>query len=130
MYIAKRKEKVFETFALADEAGNIVKTYDVDCDAETRLIEYNKAKNAVIRAERLIAQEPSEESYEVYGQTVLDLMAIFFGEDNAQEILAFFDDRWAEMLMAVVPFITDVIEPRMKEVKEKQMAEARQRRGK
>lgn len=130
MFIAKRRAKAIETFALADEEGNIVKKYDVDCDPETRLIEYTRAKNRVIRAEQIIAQEPSEDSYEAYGQAVLDMMGVFFGAESTQEILDFFDGRYAEMLLAVLPFVRDVLEPKMREISDKQMQEARKRRDK
>lgn len=130
MYIAKRKARVIETFALADEAGNIVAKYDVDCDPETRLVEYNRAKNRVIAAEQLIAKEPNEDSYEAYGQAVLDMLGVFFGDQSAREILDFFENRYAEMLLAVLPFVRDVLEPKMREIGQAQMEEARKRRDK
>lgn len=128
MFIAKRKKKVFETFALADEDGNIVHTYDVSCDPEEHLIEYNRAINKIIKAEQLIKEEPNPQNYEIYGAAVIDMMGIFFGEEASKEILAFFEDRYTEMITEVFPFITDVLMPKMREISEKELEKVRKRR--
>ena len=128
MFIAKRKKKVFETFALADEDGNIVHTYDVSCDPEEHLIEYNRAINKIIKAEELIKEEPNPQNYEIYGQAIIDMMGIFFGEDASREILDFFEDRYTEMITEVYPFITDVLMPKMREIGEKELEKVRKRR--
>lgn len=128
MFIAKRKKKVFETFALADEDGNIVHTYDVSCDPEEHLIEYNRAINKIIKAEELIKEEPNPQNYEIYGQAIIDMMGIFFGEDASREILDFFEDRYTEMITEVFPFITDVLMPKMREISEKELEKVRKRR--
>lgn len=128
MYIAKRRKKVIATFALADEDGNIVKQYDINCDPDTRLIEYNKAKNKIIAAEQLINAEPDEKNYAVYGQAVVDMLGIFFGAEAVTEILAFFEGNYSEMLLEILPFITDEIEPLMRKTAEDQLAEVKKRR--
>ena len=128
MFIAKRKKKVFETFALADEDGNIVHTYDVSCDPEEHLIEYNRAINKIIKAEQLIKEEPNPQNYEIYGQAIIDMMGIFFGENASREILDFFEDRYTEMITEVFPFITDVLMPKMREISEKELEKVRKRR--
>lgn len=128
MFIAKRKKKVFETFALADEDGNIVHAYDVSCDPEEHLIEYNRAINKIIKAEELIKEEPNSQNYEIYGAAVIDMMGIFFGEDASMEILDFFEGRYTEMITEIYPFITDVLMPKMREIGEKELEKVRKRR--
>ena len=128
MYIAKRREKAIETFALADENGDIIKEFPVNCDPEQRLIEYNRAKNKVIAAEALLDKDPNEESYEKYGKTLLDMLGIFFGDNAIREILDFFEGNYSEMILEIIPFIRDVVEPRMREISDKQMAELKKRK--
>lgn len=127
MFIAKRHNRAIEAFALADADGRIVKTFEVDCDPEACLVEYNRARNNIIRAEQLLQSTPNEESYAAYGQAVLDVLAIFFGSERTNEILSFFDGRYAEMVSEVVPFIVDVLEPRMREISKQQLAKVKKR---
>ena len=128
MYIARRRKKVLATFALADDDGNIVKQFEVDCDPDTRLIEYNKAKNRIIAAERLIHTEPDVKSYEQYGRAVVDMIGVFFGDEAPAEILKFFEGNYTEMILEVLPFITDEVEPLMRKASEAQLAEVKKRR--
>ena len=128
MYIARRRKKVLATFALADDDGNIVKQYEVDCDPDTRLIEYNKAKNRIIAAEQLIHAEPNTESYTKYGQAVVDMMGVFFGDKAVQEILEFYENNYTEMILELLPFITDEVEPLMRKTSEAQLAEIKKRK--
>lgn len=130
MFIAKRHKRAIESFALADADGNVVKTFEVRCDPEECLVEYNRARNNIIRAEQLLNSAPSAEGYAAYGQAVLDILAIFFGEERTKEILAFFDDRYAEMVSEVMPFIVDVLEPRMREISKQQLAQVKKRHQK
>lgn len=129
MFVAKRRKKEIETFALADENGEIVKTFDINCDPETRLLEYNRTKNKIIAAEKIINEAPNEENYERYGRAVVDMLGVFFGEDAVDEILDFYEGNYSEMLLEVFPFITEIIEPKMREISDRQMAEIKKRRG-
>lgn len=128
MFIAKRKKKVFETFALADEDGNIVHKYEVSCDPEEHLIEYNRAVNKIIQAERIIKEDPNPQNYEMYGQTVVDMLGIFFGEEAVTEILDFYESRYTEMITEIYPFITEVLMPKMREISEAELEKVRKRR--
>lgn len=128
MFIAKRRKKALTTLALADEDGNIVHKYEIDCDPDKKLIEYNKAKNRIISAEQLINKDPDPANYEVYGQAVVDMLTIFLGADAVAEILAFYENNYSEMLLEILPFITDEVEPLMRKTAEAQLAEVKKRR--
>lgn len=50
----------------------------------------------------------------LFGDAVLSLLGLVFGDDGAAEILDFYEDAYAEMAVAVFPYIEDVIVPEIR----------------
>ena len=50
-----------------------------------------------------------------FGEAIVDLMVLLFGEANAVTIIDFYDQNYPEMLLEVMPFIQQVIQPKLEE---------------
>lgn len=51
----------------------------------------------------------------MYGEAVISLFILFFGEENAKRIIEFYEERYADMLTDFIPAITDEIMPKLRE---------------
>ena len=128
MYIAKRSEKITAELGLVDESGNIVKTYRVDADPEILLTRYNRARNDLELAKLLVEDDFKPEALEAYGRAIVAMMGVFFSEKDVLEILNFYDGNYTEMVVHILPFIVDELEPKIDEYSKKRIAELKKRR--
>ncbi len=125
-YTLKRRKRIKEQLNLVDEDGNIVKTIDIDFDIDEKMKAFNKANNAIIAAEQVLKEDVSEAAQEQYGNAIIAILNVIFGEANANEILAFYENRYIEMSEELLPFIANVFIPEMRkrsEEKQKKLAE-------
>ena len=76
--------------------------------------------NNLHEAEKLLkkaaSQEDYAEAYGLFGQTVNDVFSVCFGAENAQRIAEHFGGDYIEMSLAVVPYIYEVVLPKVNEV--------------
>ncbi len=117
---------VKEKINLVDEDGNIVKTIDIDFDIDEKTKAFNKANNAIIAAEQVLKEDVSEAAQEQYGNAIIAILNVIFGEAGANEVLAFYENRYIEMSEELLPFIANVFIPEMRkrsEEKQKKLAE-------
>ena len=114
-YQLKRAQKIIESLELVDDKGNVVDTLPIDVNPDAIMAEYIKAQSAVIRAKQLMAQEYSDEKAQQYGEAVVTVLTVVFGEENTGKLLAFYEHRETELLECIWPFLMNVIAPRMRE---------------
>lgn len=107
MYQLKKSVPFEDDIELLDESGNVVRTIHVSLCLDKLLGRYNETINALKAAE--IAIDPkNEQSLEAYGQIVMQLLRLIFGDD-ADVILAHYDGRYLEMLDNIMPYIFHTI---------------------
>ena len=115
----KRTEKLRDTLELCGEDGNPAATLEfvVDIDAIAGELRRNLAD--ITSAEQALKKAASDkdyaEAYEQYGRAVRGMFAVCFGRENAERICKFFEGNYVEMSVAIVPYIYDVILPRVNE---------------
>lgn len=119
-YQVKRSKKVKEELELVDEDGKVVKKIIVDLDANTIVKqlskEYINLTNASIALEKAKnSKEDLSESVKALGNAVISLFTTVFGEKNAIEIINFYENNYTEMCTEVLPFVTEVIIPKVRE---------------
>ncbi len=112
-YVLKRQKRIKEQLKLIDENDNVVKVIDIDFDVDEKMKAFNKARNDVIRAEQDIANANAEDVKKAYGDAIISLLTVIFGEDGANNILEFYDNRYVEMTEELMPFIATVFIPEM-----------------
>ena len=118
-YQIKRSEKIVDALELCDEGGNVVTRLDIAVDIDSIAAELRKRLVNVQNAEKLLKKAVSQEdyaaAYELFGQTVNDVFSVCFGAENAQRIAEHFEGDFIGMSVAVVPYVYDVILPKVNE---------------
>lgn len=124
-YQAKRSKKYVEDFELVDAEGNIKHTLHISLDADDMTVNINRKYAALTRAlsETTEAKRKAETAedlqgvFETLGNAMVDLLQAVFGEENAKILLDFYEDSYIEMSREVLPFISNVVIPRMIEIR-------------
>lgn len=124
-YQAKRSKKYVEDFELVDAEGNIKHTLHISLDADDMTVKINRKYVALTRALSEITEakrkvetaEDLQGVFETLGNAMVDLLQAVFGEENAKILLDFYEDSYIEMSREVLPFISNVVIPRMIEIR-------------
>ena len=119
MYQLKKNVPFEDDIELLDESGKVVHTIHVSLCLDKLLGRYNETVNALKAAE--IAIDPKDEqSLEAYGQIVMQLLRLIFGDD-ADVILAHYEGRYLEMLDNIMPYIFHTIGPELRKLSRQRM---------
>lgn len=119
MYQLKKNIPFEDDIELLDESGKMVRTIHVSLCMNKLLGRYNETVNALKAAE--IAIDPKDEqSLEAYGQIVMQLLRLIFGDD-ADVILAHYEGRYLEMLDNIMPYIFHTIGPELRKLSRQRM---------
>lgn len=124
-YQAKRSKKYVEDFELVDAEGNIKHTLHISLDADDMTVKINRKYVALTRAlsetteakRKVETAEDLQGVFETLGNVMVDLLQAVFGEENAKILLDFYEDSYIEMSREVLPFISNVVIPRMIEIR-------------
>lgn len=124
-YQAKRSKKYVEDFELVDAEGNIKHTLHISLDADDMTVKINRKYAALTRAlsetteakRKVETAEDLQGVFETLGNAMVDLLQAVFGEENAKILLDFYEDSYIEMSREVLPFISNVVIPRMIEIR-------------
>ena len=135
-YQAKRKKLYTEEFQLVDENDTIVHTLHVALDPDgiaRKLSEKHMALvNAIQAVSKVDMQTKPSEALEAVGNTATDLLEAVFGTDDARTIIEFYDGRYMEMCIEVIPFVINTVIPtvrRMAQDNKKAIASGYSRRA-
>ena len=119
MYQLKKTVPFEDDIELLDESGKVVRTIHVSICMDKLLGRYNETINALKAAE--IAIDPKDEqSLEAYGNIVMQLLRLIFGDD-ADVILAHYEGRYLEMLDNIMPYIFHTIGPELRKLSRRRM---------
>lgn len=136
-YQAKRKQLFTEDFELTEEDGAVIHTLHVALDPDNMAKKLSEKHMALVEAMQNISQidvhKNPEQGLETLGNAVTDILEAVFGSEDTKIIIAFYDNRYVEMCQEVVPFITQVVVPRIREMTQenkKQVAAGYKRRFK
>lgn len=119
MYQIKRTEKIRDTLELCGEDGKPAATlgFVVDIDAIAGELRRNLAD--ITSAEQALKKAANDRNYaaayEQYGKAVRGVFAVCFGTENAEAVCKFFEGNYVEMSVVIVPYIYEVILPRVNE---------------
>lgn len=124
-YQAKRSKKYVEDFELVDVEGNIKHTLHISLDADDMTVKINRKYVALTRAlsetteakRKVETAEDLQGVFETLGNAMVDLLQAVFGEENAKILLDFYEDSYIEISREVLPFISNVVIPRMIEIR-------------
>lgn len=118
MYKVKRTRKFYDTLQLCDEKGNVQKELKIEVDIDAIatgfrevLTQLEKAQKGLQDNQKLKQQKDFDRAYYDYGAALVKMFEMCFGKDNTEEIITFFENRYTEMSVEIVPYITKEIIP-------------------
>jgi hypothetical protein len=112
-YKIKRQAKIVEELELDG-----LKTLEINIDIDLIAREYRTAYLNVIDAEARLREikkhgVKDETVEEMYGNAIISLMNMLLGIENTTEILDYYDKNYAEMIIEIYPFLTEIIIPQV-----------------
>ena len=117
MAVLERKKKLVDTLELKNEDGSTFAILNIDLDVDRIMAEYNRARNDVIRAQQKIKADPQNpEILNEYGKAIVSVLDVLFGAENTKKRLEFYENKYSELLEMIFPYISNEIEPRMREI--------------
>ena len=130
MYKIKRSGHISESLQIEDGAKLLDLTVDISVDEI--MADYVELGSHLAKLQTMLDKgEKAEDLYAEYGKTVLAYFELFFGADQTEKIVSFYNGRYSEMLTDITPFLQDVIVPAIiraqDEAKEKYKAMAKRR---
>lgn len=124
MYTLKRNKKIQEKFKLGN--GRVITT---NIDAFKVMREFDARYNALAKAEKAAVsalkskKKNADKLFEAYGNAVFAVLDLFFGEEQRNYIIEYYENNYVEMTQFVLPFITDKLLPRIMKVLKQQRDE-------
>lgn len=123
MFELKRSEKIVEQIKVGEDI------IEVNLDAGAIQARFTKSYNELLRAQSAINGVTGEnldaasERLKQYGNAVVAVLQVVFGEENTQKILAFYENNYSEMFTQIYPFIAEVIIPKISEASKRKAEE-------
>jgi len=78
------------------------------------LHQYNKLRLMLGEAQHELQNDPhSEKAQASYGAVLVAFLELIFGTENVEKLLAFYANRYTDLLEDVAPFIVEVIQPKV-----------------
>lgn len=115
-----KRNHVVEELQIEDEGQTL--TIKVDLNVDDVIGRYNAAGRELVEAEQKLRNaktEDMESTMVTLGEAVTTLFRVVFGDDQAAQIIDFYNGRYMEMLADIAPFLNDVVAPRMVEGQER-----------
>ena len=142
MYQVTRKNRIKEQLQLCHADGTVALTAEVDLNVDVIASRVSKAYETLGMAQNALAEDPrNPATMEAYGNAVIAVFNVIFGEEQTAAIVEFYENNYTEMLLDLFPFINNEIMPKIAEasearkaqlleaVKEAQKSNGTQRRG-
>ncbi len=118
MYKIKRTRKFYDTLVLCDEQGETQKELKIEVDIDAIatgfrevLTRLEEAQKSLQNSQKLKRQSDFDKAYYDYGEALIKMFEMCFGTENTEEIVTFFENRYTEMSVEIVPYITKEIIP-------------------
>lgn len=119
------RNHVVEDLELDDNGKKLV--LHVDLNVDTILRRYLQAAGDLAKAQQAVRSgQTTEDKIEALGAAVLNLFSVVFGDDQAKQLIDFYDGAYTEMLADVTPFINDVVAPKVHEAQQRIMQQYQQ----
>lgn len=109
-YQIKKTGKIVEDLELLNDNNEVDKVIHVDIDIDHIAKDFRKAQTALITAQKAVS-DGAENALETYGNAVIDVFNLIFGNDNTVDLLNYFDGKYTDMAIQIMPFVSDIITP-------------------
>lgn len=121
MQIKKRKH-INKVLELLDENGKIEKTLTVNIAVDEFRNRYPRVMADVKKAQEMIDTRGENDADAIVASqmAVKAVFVLVFGEVQTKEFLEYYENRYTEAFMDVIPFITDEIMPEVNKAVEQE----------
>jgi hypothetical protein len=117
------RNHIVEDLKVTDAGTGEELVLHVDLSVDQILQRYLQAAEAFAKARNNANKGLTEERVEKLGEAILNLFVVIFGQEQAQKLVDFYGESYTEMLADVVPFINDVVAPKINEAQQRIMAQ-------
>lgn len=114
-YQIKKTSRITEDIELLGESENAEKILHVEINPDGIMSNYRKAEIQLLKTQTAAREGKSAVAVEEYGKAVTALFETVFGTETTAELLTYFENKHTEMLIQLMPFITDVVRPAVAE---------------
>lgn len=121
-YQLKKKKHIYKTLELLDDQGKAEKTLTVDIIVDEFRNRYPKVIEDVKKAQNMLDAN-GEDDVEAIVASQIAVKAVFvlvFGEVQTRDFLEYYQNRYSEAFMDVIPFITEEILPEVNKAAKKE----------
>lgn len=118
----RKKKHINKVLELLDDNGKVEKKLTVDIVVDDFRNRYPRVMAEVKKAEEMLNAK-GDDNTEAIVASQMALKAVFvlvFGEVQTKEFLEYYENRYSEAFMDVIPFITDEIMPEVKKAVEQE----------
>jgi hypothetical protein len=116
MYQITRKNRIKEDLQLCHANGDVALTLHVDLNVDEIANRVNKAYETLGNAQNVLQKQPnSPQAMQAYGEAVIAVFTVIFGEDGCRDLVEFYEGNYTEMLLDLFPFINGEIIPKIRE---------------
>lgn len=106
----KKQRKLIEDIELLADDDSVAMTLHVEINIDAIAREY-RLTQAKLAAAQKKAAEQSTEALEEYGNAVIAMFTLVLGEENTEKALEYFENKYSEMAIQLMPFVTNVVQP-------------------
>jgi hypothetical protein len=117
------RNHVVEDLKVTDAGTGEELVLHVDLSVDQVMQRYLQAAEAFTKARNNASKGLTEERVEKLGEAILNLFVVIFGQEQAQKLVDFYGESYTEMLADVVPFINEVVAPKINEAQQRIMAQ-------
>jgi hypothetical protein len=117
------RNHIVEDLKVTDTGTGEELVLHVDLSVDQVMQRYIQAAEAFAKARNNANKGLTEERVENLGEAILNLFVVIFGQEQAQKLVDFYGESYTEMLADVVPFINDVVAPKINEAQQRIMAQ-------
>lgn len=109
----RKKKHINKTLELLDENGNIEKKLIVDIVVDDFRNRYPRIKADIEKAQEMLEANGENDTDAIVASqmAVKAMFVLVFGEVQTREFLEYYENRYTEAFVDVIPFITDEIIP-------------------
>lgn len=126
-YQAKRTSAYTQDFELVDESGRVVYSMKVALDPGSVVEKLSKQYAELLKTKAKVdrismpscTQGDLIKAYDTLGNTVIALIKSVFGEEDTKIILEFYRNRYNDIIIEVLPFITNIVLPDVRRISQK-----------
>lgn len=117
-YKVKREKLISQDLEIENIDGS-VKTYVPKISIDTIAREY---KDLIDRVQLIQSEELADENkYEELGKIITQILCVVFDAEQTKDMIATFEDNYITLIVAVVPYLKEVILPEIAKIKEERL---------